>query len=209
MGRIGYNISIYIHFEVTMNQKVFKTLEYYKILDQLAGYASATETKNRILALVPSTNIDEINYLQETTKDALSRLYKSNNITFSGLHNINASLKRLSIGGSLNTTELLQIGSLLEVAKRAKAYDRSARAEEKNDSLTELFSQVEPLTPLHDEIRRCIIGEDEIADDASSALFKNPQIHPRNERQNSRAAKFSYEQCNHARTLTGRRSNHA
>jgi len=172
MGRIGYNISIYIHFEVTMNQKVFKTLEYYKILDQLAGYASATETKSRILALVPSTNIDEINYLQETTKDALSRLYKSNNITFSGLHNINASLKRLSIGGSLNTTELLQIGSLLEVAKRAKAYDRSDRAEEKNDSLTELFSQVEPLTPLHDEIRRCIIGEDEIADDASSALFK-------------------------------------
>jgi len=155
-----------------MNQKVFKTLEYYKILDQLAGYASATETKSRILALVPSTNIDEINYLQETTKDALSRLYKSNNITFSGLHNINASLKRLSIGGSLNTTELLQIGSLLEVAKRAKAYDRSDRAEEKNDSLTELFSQVEPLTPLHDEIRRCIIGEDEIADDASSALFK-------------------------------------
>ena len=155
-----------------MNQKVFKTLEYYKILDQLAGYASATETKNRIQNLVPSTDIDEINHLQETTKDALSRLYKSNNITFSGLHNINASLKRLSIGGSLNTTELLQIGSLLEVAKRAKAYDRSERAEEKTDSLSELFSQVEPLTPLHDEIRRCIIGEDEIADDASPALFK-------------------------------------
>jgi len=155
-----------------MNQKVFKTLEYYKILEQLAGYASATETKNRIHDLVPSTDIDEINHLQETTKDALSRLYKSNNISFSGLHNINASLKRLSIGGSLNTTELLQIGSLLEVAKRAKAYDRSERAEEKTDSLTELFSQIEPLSPLHDEIKRCIIGEDEIADDASPALFK-------------------------------------
>ncbi len=159
-------------FEVIMNQKVFKTLEYYKILEQLAGYASATETKNRILNLVPSTDIDEINHLQETTKDALSRLYKSNNITFSGLHNINASLKRLSIGGSLNTIELLQISSLLEVAKRAKAYDRSDRAEEKIDSLTELFSQVEPLTPLHDEIKRCIIDEDEIADDASPTLFK-------------------------------------
>ncbi|MBQ6811529.1 MAG: endonuclease MutS2, partial [Agathobacter sp.] len=120
----------------------------------------------------PSTDIDEINHLQETTKDALSRLYKSNNITFSGLHNINASLKRLSIGGSLNTHELLQIGSLLEVAKRAKAYDRSDRVEEKTDSLSALFSQVEPLTPLHDEIRRCILAEDEIADDASPALFK-------------------------------------
>lgn len=172
MVRISYNISIYIHFEVSMNQKVLKTLEYHKILEQLAGYASAVETKNRILSLVPSTDIDEINHLQETTKDALSRLYKSNNITFSGLHNINASLKRLSIGGSLNTHELLQIGSLLEVAKRAKAYDRSDRAEEKTDSLSALFSQVEPLTPLHDEIRRCILAEDEIADDASPALFK-------------------------------------
>lgn len=172
MVRISYNVSIYIHFEVSMNQKVLKTLEYHKILEQLAGYASAVETKNRILSLVPSTDIDEINHLQETTKDALSRLYKSNNITFSGLHNINASLKRLSIGGSLNTHELLQIGSLLEVAKRAKAYDRSDRAEENTDSLSALFSQIEPLTPLHDEIRRCILAEDEIADDASPALFK-------------------------------------
>lgn len=155
-----------------MNQKVLKTLEYYKILDQLAGYAASVETKKRIQELVPITDMDEINHLQETTKDALSRLYKSSNITFVGLHNINGSLKRLSIGGSLNMVELLQISSLLEVAKRAKAYDRSDRAEEKIDSLTELFAQVEPLTPLHEEIKRCIISEDEVADDASPALFK-------------------------------------
>ena len=155
-----------------MNQKVFKTLEYYKILEQLAEYAAAPETKKRIEELIPSTDIDEINHLQETTADALSRIYKSQRLSFSGLHNINGSLKRLSIGGSLNTVELLQIGSLLEVAKRAKAYDRGERTEEKTDSLTELFSQIEPLTPLHDEIKRCILGEEEIADDASPTLFK-------------------------------------
>ncbi|MBR2046016.1 MAG: endonuclease MutS2 [Agathobacter sp.] len=155
-----------------MNQKVFKTLEYYKILEQLANYAAATETKTRIQNLVPSTDIEEINYLQETTKDALSRLYKSSNLSFAGLHNINGSLKRLSIGGSLNTVELLQISFLLEVAKRAKSYDRSDRAEEKTDSLTPLFQQIEPLSPLHDEIKRCILGEEEIADDASPTLFK-------------------------------------
>ena len=155
-----------------MNQKVFQTLEYYKILEQLAGFASAADTKKRIQDLLPSTDKEEIEYLQETTKDALSRLYKSNSITFSGLHNIHASLKRLSIGGSLNTVELLQIGSLLEVAKRAKSYDRSDRTEEKTDSLSPLFSQIEPLTPLHEEIKRCIIGEEEIADDASPTLFK-------------------------------------
>ena len=155
-----------------MNQKVLKTLEYYKILDQLAGYAAAEDTKKRIKELMPSTDMAEISHLQETTGDALSRLYKSNTLSFAGLHSIHASLKRLSIGGSLNTVELLQISFLLEVAKRAKAYDRSERAEEKTDSLSPLFSQIEPLTPLHDEIKRCILGEDEIADDASPALFK-------------------------------------
>lgn len=155
-----------------MNQKVLKTLEYYKILEQLAGYAASPDTKKRIQELVPSTDIEEINHLQETTKDALNRLYKSSNITFAGLHNIHGSLKRLSIGGSLNMVELLQISSLLEVAKRAKGYDRSDRADDKTDSLTELFSQIEPCSPLHEEIKRCILSEDEVADDASPELFK-------------------------------------
>jgi len=155
-----------------MNSKVLQTLEYYKILDRLAEYASAEETKKRISQLLPSTDLEEINYLQQTTSDALSRLYKSSQITFAGTHHIGASLKRLSIGGTLNTKELLQISSLLEVAKRAKAYDRSERADEKTDSLSPLFEQIEPFTTLHNEIKRCIIGEDEIADDASPTLAK-------------------------------------
>lgn len=155
-----------------MNQKVYHTLEYYKILDMLAGYASCEETKKRALALTPITDAAEIEHLQQTTSDALSRLYKGSGISFAGIHNVNASLKRLDIGGSLNTTELLHICSLLEVAKRAKAYDRSDRADDKTDSLSPLFSQIEPLSPLLEEIKRCVIGEDEIADDASPALFK-------------------------------------
>ena len=155
-----------------MNQKVYHTLEYYKILDMLAGYASCEETRKRALALTPITDAAEIEHLQQTTSDALSRLYKGSGISFAGIHNVNASLKRLDIGGSLNTTELLHICSLLEVAKRAKAYARSDRADDKTDSLSPLFSQIEPLSPLLEEIKRCVIGEDEIADDASPALFK-------------------------------------
>ena len=155
-----------------MNQKVYHTLEYYKILDMLAGYASCEETRKRALALTPITDAAEIEHLQQTRSDALSRLYKGSGISFAGIHNVNASLKRLDIGGSLNTTELLHICSLLEVAKRAKAYDRSDRADDKTDSLSPLFSQIEPLSPLLEEIKRCVIGEDEIADDASPALFK-------------------------------------
>lgn len=155
-----------------MNKKVYHTLEYYKILDMLAGYAACEETRERCLALTPLTDAAEINRLQTTTADALSRLYKGSSISFAGVHNVNGALKRLDIGGTLNTSELLMISSLLEVAKRAKSYDRSDRADDKTDSLSPLFSQIEPLTPLHEEIKRCIIGEDEIADDASPALAK-------------------------------------
>lgn len=155
-----------------MNKKVYHTLEYYKILDMLAGYAACEETRKRCLALTPLTDKTEIEQLQTTTADALSRLYKGSGISFAGVHNINGPLKRLDIGGILNTTELLMISSLLEVAKRAKSYDRSDHADDKTDSLSLLFSQIEPLTPLHEEIKRCIIGEDEIADDASPALSK-------------------------------------
>lgn len=155
-----------------MNKKVYHTLEYYKILDMLAGYAACEETRKRCLALTPLTDKTEIEQLQTTTADALSRLYKGSGISFAGVHNINGPLKRLDIGGTLNTTELLMISSLLEVAKRAKSYARSDHADDKTDSLSLLFSQLEPLTPLPEEIKRCIIGEDEIADDASPALSK-------------------------------------
>ncbi|MCM1284080.1 MAG: endonuclease MutS2 [Muribaculaceae bacterium] len=155
-----------------MNKKVFHTLEYYKILDRLADYAACEDTRTRCRELAPLTDAAEIARLQETTADALSRLYKSSDISFAGVHNPHASLKRLEIGGSLNTVEFLQISSLLEVAKRAKAYDKTDRSDEKTDSLSALFSQLAPLSSLHGEIRRCILGEDEIADDASPALFK-------------------------------------
>lgn len=155
-----------------MNEKALNTLEYHKILALLAEYTSCEDTKAACLALRPITDINEINHLQQTTADALSRIYKKGALSFSGTHNIHASLKRLDIGSSLNMKELLQIGSLLEAAKRAKAYDRTERDEEHTDSLTPLFAEIEPITPLHDEIRRCILSEEEMADDASPALAK-------------------------------------
>ena len=155
-----------------MNKKVYHTLEYNKILEKLAEYASCEEAKKRCLALEPITDKTEITRLEENVSDALSRLYRSSSLSFSGVHNVNGSLKRLDIGGTLNTTELLSICSLLEAAKRAKAYDRSDRNDEKTDSLSPLFSQIAPLSPLLEEIRRCVIGEDEIADEASPALAR-------------------------------------
>ena len=153
-----------------MNEKVLKTLEYNKILNQLSEYACSPEAKKRCLALRPITDKAQIEQLQLQTKDALSRLFRCGNLSFSGVHSVNDSLKRLEIGASLSAAELLSICSLLEAAKRVKAFSRSEKEEVTDDSLTGFFTEIEPLTPLYDEIKRCILAEDEIADDASSTL---------------------------------------
>lgn len=154
-----------------MNEKVLHTLEYNKILDQLTEYAFSADAKSRCQKLRPITDRTQIEQLQQQTSDALSRLFKYGSLSFSGVTDIRDSLKRLEIGGALSAIELLRVCSLLESAKRAKAFARSQDDNDQpDDSLTSLFAGIEPLTPLYDEIRRCILSEDEIADDASSTL---------------------------------------
>ena len=154
-----------------MNEKVLHTLEYNKILDQLTEYAFSADAKSRCQKLRPITDRAQIEQLQQQTSDALSRLLKYGSLSFSGVTDIRDSLKRLEIGGALSAIELLRVCSLLESAKRAKAFARSQDdSDQPDDSLTSLFAGIEPLTPLCDEIRRCILSEDEIADDASSTL---------------------------------------
>ena len=154
-----------------MNEKVLHTLEYNKILDQLTEYAFSADAKSRCQKLRPITDRAQIEQLQQQTSDALSRLFKYGSLSFSGVTDIRDSLKRLEIGGALSAIELLRVCSLLESAKRAKAFARSQEDNDQpDDSLTGLFAGIEPLTPLCDEIRRCIPSEDEIADDASSTL---------------------------------------
>lgn len=154
-----------------MNEKVLHTLEYNKILDQLTEYAFSADAKSRCQKLRPITDRAQIEQLQQQTSDALSRLFKYGSLSFSGVTDIRDSLKRLEIGGALSAIELLRVCSLLESAKRAKAFARSQEDNvQPDDSLTGLFAGIEPLTPLCDEIRRCILSEDEIADDASSTL---------------------------------------
>ncbi|MCI9625120.1 MAG: endonuclease MutS2 [Lachnospiraceae bacterium] len=154
-----------------MNEKVLKTLEYDKIIEQLALLAGSEGGRRRCLSLTPGHRLDEILQAQEETDDALKRLYRKGSVSFSGAKDVGASFKRLEIGGSLNAAELLQVCSLLEAAGRAKRYARSAETEEETqDSLDPLFSALEPCTPLSTEIRRCILSEEEISDDASPGL---------------------------------------
>lgn len=153
-----------------MNEKVFQTLEYNKIITLLTEQATSNSGKELCKLLKPSVDLEQIQFAQQQTKDALTRIYQKGSLSFSGNHNPGASLKRLEIGGTLSIEELLRLCSLLEVTKRAKSYSRKEREDGAEDSLEPLFSSLEPLTPLQDEIRRCILSEEEIADDASANL---------------------------------------
>lgn len=153
-----------------MNQKALKALEYHKIITQLTDKASSSMGKELCRSLTPYTDIEEIRLMQTQTKDALSRLFKKGTISFGSVKDVRGSLKRLEIGSTLGITEILAICSLLENVNRVKAYSRSDRSVALPDSLDGMFDCLEPLTPLTSEIRRCILSEDEISDDASSAL---------------------------------------
>ena len=153
-----------------MNQKVLRTLEYNKIVERLAEYAFGADTKECCLSLLPSTSLSEITNAQQQTKDAMNRSLKKGRLDCSGIKPLSSAIRRVEIGGTMNIEELLGLCKLLETARRVKAYGRKEREDIPSDSLSELFDGLEPLSPLCDEICRCIISVDEISDDASSNL---------------------------------------
>lgn len=153
-----------------MNNKALKTLEYNKIISLLADYASSLPGKELCLNLKPSSDFEEIVQSQLETTDAVTRVRQKGAISFSGIKDIRDSLKRLDIGSSLSIIELLSISSLLTIAARAKSYGRHEESQLPQDSLEELFHLLEPLTPVNSELKRCILSEEEISDDASPGL---------------------------------------
>lgn len=154
-----------------MNKKVYRTLEFNKITEQLASHAGSAGGRERCLTLEPMCDLGAIESAQAETADALSRVYRRGGFSFAGIRDVRPSLKRLAIGGSLHINELLDVCSLLETAARAKQYSRQNDGREAEpDTLDPLFSSLEPCSPLVQEIRRCILSEEEISDDASPGL---------------------------------------
>lgn len=155
-----------------MNKKALTTLEYNKIIDQLTEYASTEMGKSLCRDLVPSCSLEEIRQSQTETSDAVTRIRMKGSLSFGGVKDVRASLKRLEIGSSLNILELLAVSSLLTVTARARAYGRHEESELPDDSLDEMFRTLEPLAAVNAEIKRCILSEDEVSDDASPGLNK-------------------------------------
>lgn len=176
-----------------MNKKAFKILEFDKIVEQLSGHADSEPGRQLCLKISPKTDIKQIRLYQQQTEDALGRLLKNGSTSFGNNKDVSYITKHLSIGGNLNADELLLLAGLLENTSRVKQYgrtgnpidDRSERIQNNKDnlqdgngqssdagqdSLTGFFDELEPLTPLSTEVRRCILASDEFADDASPAL---------------------------------------
>ena len=153
-----------------MNDKALRILEYTKIIDLLCEQAASDMGKELCRKLTPMTDIDDIKRAQRETSDALFRIVKKGSVSFSGLKDVGMSLKRLEIGASLGMSELLALSSMLNVASRVKTYGRRETDDESRDCLDSMFEAIEPLTTLNREINRCIISDEEMADDASAKL---------------------------------------
>lgn len=161
-----------------MNQKALHTLEYDKIITRLTDKADSEPGKKLCAGLVPVTELKEIEQAQTETADALSRLFKYGSTSFGSNHNLGFSIKSLEVGSALSMAELLKMAAFLENVARIKAYGRNEKqgttAESgentATDSLSSYFDDMTPLSPVAAEIRRCLLSEEEVADDASPTL---------------------------------------
>lgn len=153
-----------------MNQKTLTKLEFDKITALLEEEASSFRGQQLCRRLKPMTDLEKINTFQDQTAAAFTRIVQKGRISFGDAAPIEESMKRLEIGGSLSITELLRISRLLSNTARVKSYGRHDTQAEMSDCLDIFFDHLEPLTPLTNEIERCIVSEDEISDDASPAL---------------------------------------
>lgn len=171
--------------EPHMNTKVLTTLEYTKIIDLLTEKADSEPGKKLCRELEPSTDLSAIRTAQRETKDALARLFRIGSTSFGSNRDLGFSIRSLEIGSSLSMSELLKLASFLDNVNRIKTYGKKEREDLPNDSLDAYFEGLTPMTQLANEINRCILSEEEMADDASprlksirrSKLSTNEKIH--------------------------------
>ena len=155
-----------------MNSKTLHTLEFDKIIALLEERAVSAPGKALCHALVPMTDLPEIERAQAETEAALSRIRMKGELRLAGLRDVSASLKRLDVGGTLSTAELYAIGSLLDLSERARNYGAHEEEEENPDALESAFTALSLLPRENRELKRCILSEDLVSDHASPELAR-------------------------------------
>ena len=155
-----------------MNEKTLKVLEYYKIIDLVAEKAESELGKEMIRNIRPQVDIEEVDYLQRETEEALKLLIKKGRPPLYGIVDISHELKIAEIGGVLTPGGLLKVADSLRVARALKGYLKDAKEEEITDYpiLQELIASLRVFKDIEDEINNAIINEEEISDNASPTL---------------------------------------
>ena len=147
-------------------EKSMTTLELPRVLELLSACAVTDEGRERCLALRPMTDMEEVQRAQEETSAAVNMLLTRGTPGFAGIRPVAASIQRADMGGSLNTRELLEIAAVLRAARTAGEYGGG----EEKSAISHLFKALTPNRFLEDTITNSIVGEDEIADSASTEL---------------------------------------
>ena len=150
-----------------LGEKSLKTLEYFTVLDLLAGQASSERGRELCRALRPVTDREEAALWLKQTSDAKDLMVRQGSPSLGGIRNVLGALKRADISGVLNLKELLDVASLLQCARLMQGY--FAEQEEKT-SLTPIYRLLTGNRTLEEHITSCIVSEEEIADGASPEL---------------------------------------
>ncbi len=153
-----------------MNEKSLHILEYDKVINMLASQAHSAPGKKLCEELLPMTDLRLIEQAQTETADAVARCIRLGRLSFAGNRDLSFSLNALSLSSCLSMAELIHIAEVCECAARVSKYGEKEHPEDPSDSLTSRFEALHPLTNVSREIRRCLISEEEVADDASPEL---------------------------------------
>ena len=147
----------------------FKALELNKILLMLANETSIPDAYELALKIEPVYGLFEVQELLSQTQDAHMLIARYGAPSFGGISNIANALRRAQAGGCLSTTELLKIAQALRVVRGIKKW-RSKSASIKT-ALDNHFESLSSNKFLEEKINTCIIGEEELSDNASTTLY--------------------------------------
>ncbi|WP_297688097.1 endonuclease MutS2 [uncultured Anaerococcus sp.] len=150
-----------------MQKKSLEVLEYPKILERLAKMARSSITKDKILKLMPSTDIDYLKDELEKTAAMAKIISRNGNIDIFGLYDFTEIIGYVRRNGILEPADLLKVLSLLRVSEYLKDYGKNIE----DTYLLDIFDRISTNEFLKDEIDRSIINEEEIADNASRELL--------------------------------------
>ena len=150
-----------------MQKKSLEVLEYPKILERLAKMARSSITKDKILKLMPSTDIDYLRDELEKTAAMAKIISRNGNIDIFGLYDFTEIIGYVRRNGILEPADLLKVLSLLRVSEYLKDYGKNIE----DTYLLDIFDRISTNEFLKDEIDRSIINEEEIADNASRELL--------------------------------------